>query len=306
MGLHTGEPLRSNEGYVGYDVHRAARISAAGHGGQVLLSQATADLAGPDVRDLGLHRLKDLSAPERLFQLGTTSFPPLKTLHETNLPVPATPFLGREQEIDRITELLRRPEVRLVTLTGPGGSGKTRLALQACAAAADEYDHGVWWVPLASLADPALVEASAVQALGSKDTLAATVGDHRVLLLLDNFEHLLDAASGVAETVRCCPHLTVLVTSREPLRVDGEWEVAVDPMRELEAVDLFIQRASAVNSHFEANGEVADICRRLDYLPLAIELAVPARLPSGSGRCARRSPGVTTYSARQNKTCLRA
>jgi predicted ATPase len=127
-----------------------------------------------------------------------------------------------------------------------------------------------------------------------------------VLLLLDNFEHLLDAASGVAETVRCCPHLTVLVTSREPLRVDGEWEVAVDPMRELEAVDLFIQRASAVNSHFEANGEVADICRRLDYLPLAIELAVPARLPSGSGRCARRSPGVTTYSARQNKTCLRA
>ena len=154
MGLHTGEPLRTDEGYVGFDVHRAARIAAAGHGGQVLLSQATADLAGADVRDLGLHRLKDLSAPERLFQLGTEGFPPLKTLHETNLPVPATPFLGREREIDEVAALLRRPDVRLVTLTGPGGSGKTRLSLQAAAAAADDYDHGVWWVPLASLADP--------------------------------------------------------------------------------------------------------------------------------------------------------
>ena len=131
MGLHTGEPLRVDEGYVGVDVHRAARIAAAGHGGQVLLSQATADIAGADVRDLGLHRLKDLSAPERLFQLGTHVFPPLKTLHETNLPVPATPFLGREREVDEIAALLRRPDVRLVTLTGPGGSGKTRLALQA-------------------------------------------------------------------------------------------------------------------------------------------------------------------------------
>jgi predicted ATPase/Tfp pilus assembly protein PilF len=201
----------------------------------------------------------------------------LKTLHETNLPAPATPFLGREQEIDQIAGLLRRPDVRLVTLTGPGGSGKTRLSLQAAAAAADDYDRGVWWVPLASLADPALVETAAAQALGSKDTLAATVGDQRVLLLLDNFEHLLDAAARVGETIGSCPNLTVLVTSREPLHVDGEWEVAVDPLRELEAVALFTQRALAVSSDFAANGEVAEICRRLDCLPLAIELAA-ARL----------------------------
>ena len=273
MGLHTGEPLRVDEGYVGFDVHRAARIAAAGHGGQVLLSQATADLAGADVRDLGLHRLKDLSAPERLFQLGTEDFPPLKTLHETNLPVPATPFLGREHEIDQITGLLRRPDVRLVTLTGPGGSGKTRLALQAAAAAADDYDRGVWWVPLASHADPALVETAAAQALGSKDTLSATVGDKRLLLVLDNFEHLLEAAAVVAATIGACPRLTVLATSREPLHVDGEWEVAVDPLLEREAVELFVQRALAVSYDFAANGEVAEICRRLDCLPLAIELA---------------------------------
>jgi predicted ATPase/Tfp pilus assembly protein PilF len=273
MGLHTGEPLRADEGYVGFDVHRAARIAAAGHGGQVLLSQATADLTRAEVRDLGLHRLKDLSAPERLFQLGMDDFPPLKTLHETNLPVPATPFLGREREIGQIAELLGRSDVRLVTLSGPGGSGKTRLALQAAAAAADDYDRGVWWVPLASLADAALVETAASQALGSKDTLSAAVGDKRLLLVLDNFEHLLDAATDVAETIGSCPRLTVLITSREPLHIDGEWEVAVDPLREREAVELFVQRALAVSSDFSANGEVADICRRLDCLPLAIELA---------------------------------
>ena len=135
-----GRAAVGDEGYVGFDVHRAARIAAAGHGGQVLAVAGDGGSArGVDVRDLGLHRLKDLSAPERLFQLGTEDFPPLKTLHETNLPVPATPFLGREQEIDEIAALLRRPDVRLVTLTGPGGSGKTRLSLQAAAAAADDY-----------------------------------------------------------------------------------------------------------------------------------------------------------------------
>jgi predicted ATPase len=283
MGLHTGEPALSDEGYVGLDVHRAARIAAAGHGGQVLLSQATAELASADVRDLGLHRLKDLSAPERLFQLGTEDFPPLKTLNKTNLPVPATLFLGREREIEQLAALMRRPDVRLVTLTGPGGSGKTRLALQAAGAAADDYDRGVWWVSLASLADPALVETAAAQVLGSKDKLSAAVADQRLLLVLDNFEHLLDAAGGIAATIELCSQLTVLVTSREPLHVDGEWEIAVDPLREREAVELFVQRALAVRSDFAANGEIAEICRRLDCLPLAIELA--------AARCGLLSPG---------------
>jgi predicted ATPase len=312
MGLHTGEPLRADEGYVGFDLHRAARIAAAGHGGQVLLSQATADLTGADVRDLGLHRLKDLSAPERLFQLGTDEFPPLKTLHETNLPVPATPFLGRAREIDQIAGLLGGPDVRLVTLTGPGGSGKTRLALQAAASAADDYDRGVWWVPLASLADPALVETAASQALGSKDTLSAAVGDKRLLLVLDNFEHLLDAAADVAETIGSCPRLTVLVTSREPLHVDGEWEFVVDPLREQEAVELFLQRAAAVRSDFSANGEVAEICRRLDCLPLAIELAAARvkvlALPALLERLEQRLPLLAggSRSAPERQRTLRA
>jgi predicted ATPase len=312
MGLHTGEPVRSDEGYVGFDVHRAARIAAAGHGGQVLLSQSTVDLAGVEVRDLGLHRLKDLSAPERIFQLGTEHFPPLKTLHETNLPVPATPFLGREHEIRQIEALLRRPDVRLVTLTGPGGSGKTRLALQASASAADEYDHGVWWVPLSSLADPTLVAGAASQALGSEDALAPAVADKRLLLVLDNFEHLVDAAADVAETIGSCPNLTVLVTSREPLHVDGEWEVAVDPLREQEAVELFVQRAAAVRSDFVANGEVEEICRRLDCLPLAIELAAARlkalALPALLQRLEQRLPLLAggSRSAPERQRTLRA
>jgi predicted ATPase len=312
IGLHTGEPARGEEGYVGFDVHRAARIAAAGHGGQVLLSQATADLAGADVRDLGLHRLKDLSAPERIFQLGTDHFPPLKTLHETNLPVPATPFLGREQEVDQVSALLRRSDVRLVTLTGPGGSGKTRLALQAAAAAGDGYDHGVWWVPLSALADPRLVDAAASQALGSEDVLAEAVGDKRLLLVLDNFEHLVDAAPKVSETIASCPHLTVLVTSREPLHIDGEWELAVDPLREREAVALFLQRATAVRSDFSANGEVAEICRRLDCLPLAIELAAARvkmlELPALLQRLEQRLPLLAggSRSAPERQRTLRA
>ncbi len=274
MGLHTGTPHLTDEGYVGADVHRAARIAAAGHGGQILVSAATAQLvdAGP-LRDLGDHRLKDLTAPERIHQLGDEEHPPLKTLHQTNLPIPATPFLGREAELAEIASLLGRDDVRLATLTGPGGTGKTRLALQAAASAADAFPGGVWWVPLAALRDPALVLPSAATALGASGDLAEHIGDRRLLLLFDNFEHLVRAADGLAPLLAKCPNLSLLVTSREPLHLAGEHEYAVDPLTRTDAVELFLTRAVAAKRDFAANGEVAAICERLDHLPLAIELA---------------------------------
>jgi predicted ATPase len=274
IGVHTGTPHITDEGYVGADVHRAARIAAVGYGGQVLVSAATATLAGTDgLRDLGEHRLKDLSAPERIYQLGDGDFPPLKSLHQTNLPVPATPFLRREREVGEVTALLERDDVRLVTLTGPGGTGKTRLALQAAGAAADTFAAGVWWAPLAPLRDPALVIEAAAQALGVSGDVAEHIGDKRLLLLFDNFEHVIVAAPTISELLHRCPRLTVLVTSREPLRLDGEWEYAVDPLREHEALELFESRARAARRDFAVTGEVREICARLDNLPLAIELA---------------------------------
>ena len=151
VGVHTGSPVVTDEGYVGRDVHRAARIAAAGHGGQVVVSQATAALVQDGLADLGEYRFKDLAAAERVYQLGEESFPPLESLYRTNLPVPATPFLGRERELNDVVELLVHEDVRLLTLTGPGGTGKTRLALQAAAEASDRYPDGTWWVPLAAL-----------------------------------------------------------------------------------------------------------------------------------------------------------
>jgi predicted ATPase/class 3 adenylate cyclase len=273
IGLHTGTPHLTDEGYVGADVHRAARIAAAGHGGQVLVSFATASLVDAPLTDLGDHRLKDLSAPEHIYQLGSDEHPPLKTLHQTNLPVPATPFLGRESELAEISALLGREGMRLVTLTGPGGTGKTRLALQAAASAADTFPAGVWWVPLAPLRDPALVLESAAQALGASGDVADHIGDKRLLLLLDNFEHLVAAAADLAPLLSACPNLALLVTSREPLHLGGEHEYAVDPLEPAQAVELFLTRALAARRDFVANGEVALICERLDNLPLAIELA---------------------------------
>ena len=274
IGIHTGTPLLTSEGYIGPDVHKGARIAAAGHGGQVLVSAAaSALLYGTELRDLGLHRLKDLAAAERIFQADADDHPPLKTLHQTNLPVPATPFLGREAELAELGALLSRDDVRLVTLTGPGGTGKTRLALQAVADAADHFPDGVWWVPLAPLRDPALVLESAGKALGADGDLAEHIGGKRLLLLLDNFEHLTAAAADLAPLLAVCPNLAVVVTSRESLRLAGEHEYAVDPLSRTDAVDLFLTRALAVKHDFVANGEVAQICERLDHLPLAIELA---------------------------------
>jgi predicted ATPase len=277
MGIHTGTPHLAEEGYVGPDVNRAARIAACGHGGQVLVSAATATLLQPtdslSLCDLGEHRLKDLSAPVRIYQLGEDEFPPLASLHQSNLPVPATPFLGRERELQEIAALLMREDVRLLTLTGPGGTGKTRLALQAAGAAADAFPAGVWWVPLAQLRDAGLVLETAASALGAKDGLAEHLADKRLLLLFDNFEHLVEAAAELPELLSACPNLHLLVTSRELLTVPGEQAYPVPPLEPAEGTELFLDRARAVKPDFEANGAVADLCERLENLPLALELA---------------------------------
>jgi predicted ATPase len=273
MGLHTGEPLVTKEGYVGLDVHKAARICAAGHGGQVLLSQATRDLIDGQVRDLGPHRLKDLQATERLYQLGDGDFPPLHSLNQTNLPAQPTPFLGRERELGDVLALLQADGTRLVTLAGPGGSGKTRLALQAATKLVDEYEHGVWWVPLGALTDPALVLVTAAQTLGARQELSDHIGDRRMLLLLDNFEQVVEAASDLAQLLVLCPHLGVLVTSREPLHLTGEQLFPLPPLVDQEGVSFFLARARAVQPDVHPDSDVAEICRRLDNLPLALELA---------------------------------
>ena len=291
IGVHTGTPFLAEEGYVGADVNRAARIAASGHGGQVLVSAATAALVSPSgsepqalpLRDLGEHRLKDLSAPERIYQLGDGDFPPLATLHQTNLPVPATPFLGREKELGEVVSLIAGDQSRLLTLTGPGGSGKTRLALQAAGALAERYPHGVFWVPLAPLRDPTLVLESASRALGAKNGLAEHVADKRLLLLFDNLEHLLEAADELSELLARCPGLELLVTSREPLRLAAEQTYPVPPFAHPEAVGFFAARARAARPDFEVDEHVSDICRRLDDLPLALELAA-ARVKALSTR----------------------
>jgi predicted ATPase len=267
MGLHTGRPLVTDEGYVGDDVHFAARVAATGHGGQVVLSKATAALVEAELTDLGEHRLKDIEQPVAIYQLGPERFPPLKTISNTNLPRPASSFVGREKEL---AEVLSRIEqgAHLLTLTGPGGSGKTRLALEAAATLVPEYKAGVFWVGLASLRDPALVSEQIAQTLGAKDGLAAHVGDRELLLLLDNLEQVVDAAPELSRLLQSCPNLTLLCTSRELLRVQGEVEYSVPPLAFEEAISLFCERAQ-----LEASDAVAELCARLDNLPLAVELA---------------------------------
>jgi predicted ATPase len=272
MGIHTGTPLLTDEGYVGADVHRAARIAAAGHGGQVLVSAATAALVQTDgLRDLGEHRLKDLGAPERIWQVGETEFPPLKTLYRTNLPVQQTPLVGRTRELGELCELMG--SCRLVTLTGPGGSGKTRLALQVAADGAEAFPDGVYWVPLQALRDPALVRNAIETWIGAEGELLEHVGDKRLLVLLDNFEQVVEAAPTVAELLAGTPNSKVLVTSREPLQIESEQRYPLEPLRDDDAELLFAQRAQAVAPDFRSTGAVGEICRRLDCLPLAIELA---------------------------------
>ncbi len=282
MGIHTGEPAVTREGYVGIDVHRAARIAAAGHGGQVLLSRSTRDLvAAEDVRDLGEHRLKDLSAPERLFQLGDERFPPLKSLRRTNLPVPATPFIGRTRELEEVVGLLRRDDVRLLTLTGPGGTGKTRLALQAAAEVAEDVPDGIWWIPLAALRDPALAVDAVAKSLEVRErpglpleeALADELAAKRALLLIDNAEHLLPEVATQIAGLRRADGLTLLVTSRERLQLQGEHSWMVPSLDREDGSALFTARARALRPEFSETGTTAAICARLDNLPLALELA---------------------------------
>ncbi len=274
MGLHTGEPVVTEEGYVGIDVHRAARIASAGHGGQILVSQSTHDLVGENgLHDLGAHRLKDLAEPERIYQLGDGDFPPLKTINNSNLPLPAEPLVGRKKELADILRLLR-DSARLVTVTGPGGMGKTRFALEAASELIETFRDGVWWIGLAPIRDARLVLPTIANALGLQGDPAAELGRKELLLLLDNFEHVVDAAVGVAEIQRRCAGVAVLVTSREPLHVAGERELALAPLAESPAVELFRQRADAVAPGFDVDyAALVELCDRLDRLPLALELA---------------------------------
>ena len=247
MGLHSGEPARHEDGYVGMDVHRAARIAAAAHGGQVVLSEATRVLAGSrlpagvSVRDLGWHRLKDIEAPECIYQLVVLGlpdrFPSLKSLGApTSLPAPPTPLVGRDRDLDQVRAALARPGVRLVTLTGTGGVGKTRLALAAAASLDKAFEHGVYFIALAAVRDVEVMWktiADSLDASGDGAAADAVIGylrERRALLVLDNLEQLDGAGQVVAALLAAAPDLLVLVTSRRPLHLQGEHERPVPPL----------------------------------------------------------------------------
>ena len=326
MALHTGKAEERGGDYFGPTLNRAARLPSAGHGGQVLLSLSTQELVrdqlplGAGLRDLGVRRLKDVLGPEHIFQLTDpelpSSFPPLKTLDVrlNNLPIQPTPLLGREREVAEIADLLRHVDVRLLTLTGTGGTGKTRLALQSAAELIDEFDNGVFLVALAPISDSELVASTVAGALSVsesagrplKEDLRDFLSTKKLLLVLDNFEQVVDAAPLVGELLSGCPDLKVLATSRTLLRIYGEHEYAVRPLelpdpdhlppietlRLYEAIRLFIERAHAANTHFSLTNEnapaVAEICARLDGLPLAIELAAARiKLLSPQAMCSR-------------------
>ena len=307
MGLHTCEATLAAGDYVGVGVHRAARISGAAHGGQIVLSQATRDLldedSGIECLDLGAHALKDFGEPQRLYQVLDPrlpkSFPPLRTVGETtgNLAPLLRPVIGREAIIAAIGDLATRAEVRAITLTGPGGTGKTQLAVHVAAGLGRHFEDGVWFVPLQAVAQTDLLLPAIAQTLGvsqaAGQSLAAWLAPKAVLLVLDNFEQIVAAAGQVAELLAQSPRTKVIVTSREPLRIageqvypvpplavpDGKRGSGVDAIAACPAVQLFIERARAADPAFRLTADnaahVAELCVRLDGLPLAIELAAP-------------------------------
>jgi predicted ATPase/class 3 adenylate cyclase len=311
MALHMGAAEERDGDYFGPPVNRVARLLSAAHGGQVLLSAATHEMvrdqlpAGGSLAELGEHRLKDLFRPERVFQLVSpdlpSEFPPLRTLdaYRNNLPLQSTPLIGREKEVAQVCDLLRGDETRLLTLTGPGGIGKTRLALQTAADLLDDFPDGTFFVPLATLTEAELFSSAVAETLGVMETgeqplvesLKDYLSERRMFLVLDNFEQVLGAAPTVTELLAEAPGLKVLATSRAPLGLYGEHEFPVPPLTlpdlknppplerltQYEAVGLFVERARAVKPDFSITNEsapaVAEICVRLDGLPLAIELA---------------------------------
>jgi predicted ATPase/DNA-binding SARP family transcriptional activator len=291
IGIHTGEPDLGDEGYVGLDVHVAARICAAAHGGQVVVSRATKDFVGDAIggvsfRPLGSHRLRDVSSTQTLFQLVASglaeSFPPLQTLSGATLPALHHRLVGRARNLEELQALIARPDVRLVTITGPGGAGKSRLALEAASAAT--LERPVHLVGLASISDAALVPSAIARALGVRETagqalldsVASALSGTGTLLFLDNLEHLSGAASDIAQLLDTVPDLDVLVTSRSPLRLSGEKVYQLDPLPVDDATTLFVELAAARGArlHDEWLPAVREICARLDGLPLAIELVV--------------------------------
>ena len=310
MAMHTVAAEPHDGDYLAPGLNRLARLVSAAHGDQVLLTLVTQNLVRDalpprtSLRDLGEHPLRDLYRPEHVFQLLhpdlPADFPPIRTLatHPNNLPLQPTPFLGREDQVVRVVALLSREDVRLLTITGPGGVGKTRVALQAAVDLLELFPDGVWFVDLSVLDDPTLVPSAIASVLGVREEghvlperLARVLGEKQLLLVLDNFERLLESAPIVTGLLAEAPGAKALVTSRTPLHISGEQEYPLLPlllpdpthlpslerMLQLEAVRLFVERAQAVKPDFTltpANASaVAEICHRLDGLPLAIELA---------------------------------
>jgi predicted ATPase len=279
MGLHTGTPTATAEGYVGEDVHRGARIAALAHGDQILVSPATAALLDSEpLRDLGQHRLKDFEGAVRLYQLGDREFPPLRTRGSVELPTPATPFLGRERELFDAVSTVYERDPRILTIVGPGGTGKTRFAIELARLLGDDAAGGTVFVPLAPLRDAAFLVPTIADRLGASSpdpvAIAARVGERRTHVVCDNLEQLLPgAARPLAELVAAAPALRLFATSREPLRIQGEAELDLPPLAREEAVVLFCERAQAVRPDVTGTDAVVQLCDRLDGLPLALELA---------------------------------